>query len=84
MAKAIVRDGTLSVKLPQNIRDSFNVHDGDELNVTSEDGRLVLTLTPEQPEAADLEALEQAEAELAAGRTHRLDDILHGLGRKTR
>lgn len=84
MAKAIVRDGTLSVTLPENIRDSFNVHDGDELNVTSEGGRLVLTLAAEQPEAGELEALEQAEAELAAGKTQRLDDVLHGLGRKAR
>jgi bifunctional DNA-binding transcriptional regulator/antitoxin component of YhaV-PrlF toxin-antitoxin module len=84
MAKAIVRDGTLSIALPKNIRDSFNVHDGDELDIASEDGRLVLTLAAEPPELDELAAIKQAEAELAADKTHRLDDVINGLGRKAR
>jgi bifunctional DNA-binding transcriptional regulator/antitoxin component of YhaV-PrlF toxin-antitoxin module len=84
MAKAIVRDGTLTVTLPETIRERFGVHDGDELELTSEAGRLVLTLTAEKPLAGELEALEEAEAEFTQGKTHRLDDVLHGLGRKAR
>ncbi|HEX4111845.1 MAG TPA: AbrB/MazE/SpoVT family DNA-binding domain-containing protein [Stellaceae bacterium] len=82
MPKAIVRDGTLTVALPEDIRERFDVHDGDELELTSERGRLVLTLAAEAPLPGEMDALNEAEAEFAQGKTHRLDDVLHGLGRK--
>jgi antitoxin component of MazEF toxin-antitoxin module len=84
MAKAIVRDGKLTVTLPENIHERLGVHDGDELEITSEQGRLVLTVVAEKPLSGEIEALEEAEAEFAQGKTHRLDDVLHGLGRKAR
>jgi len=38
----------------------------------------------EEPLPGDMEALDQAEEEFARGETRRIDDILHGLGRKTK
>jgi AbrB family looped-hinge helix DNA binding protein len=84
MLKATVRRGRLTIPLPPEIREKFDVRDGDELEVTSEDGRIVLTPAAEDPLPGELEALDEAEAEFAQGKTRRLDDILHGLGRKTK
>jgi len=42
------------------------------------------TARAEQASAREIEALDEADAEFAEGKTHRLDDVLHGLGRKTR
>jgi len=58
------------------------VRDGDELEVTSEGGRIVLTPTPDDPLPGELEALDEAERQFARGKTRRLDDVLHGMGRK--
>jgi bifunctional DNA-binding transcriptional regulator/antitoxin component of YhaV-PrlF toxin-antitoxin module len=82
MTKATVRRGRLTIPLPPDIREKFCVHDGDEFEVSSEEGRIVLTPAAEEPAPGELEALDEAEEELAHGRTRRLDDILHGLGRK--
>lgn len=84
MPKATVRRGKLTIPLSDDFREKLDVNDGDELEVTSEDGRIVLTPVPEEPLPGELEALDEAERELAEGKTRRLDDILHGLGRKVR
>jgi hypothetical protein len=52
------------------------------MEVSAENGRIVLTPAAEEPLPGELEALDEAEAEFAQGKTHRLDDVLHGLGRK--
>lgn len=65
MPKVAVRRGKLTIPLPAAIREQFDVHDGDELEVTSEDGRIVLTPVAERhPEidAALAEALEDERA----------------------
>ena len=41
-----------------------------------------LTPAAEEPLPGELEALDEAEAEFAKGQTHRLDDVLHGMGRR--
>jgi AbrB family looped-hinge helix DNA binding protein len=82
MPKATVRRGKLTIPLPADIREKFYVRDGDELEVTSEGGRIVLTPAAEEPLPGELEALDEAEEEFAQGRTRRLDDILQGLGRR--
>ena len=84
MPKATVRRGKLTIPLSDDARKKLDVHDGDELEVTSEGGRIVLTPVPEGPLPGELEALDEAEQEFAEGKTRRLDDILHGLGRKVR
>jgi antitoxin component of MazEF toxin-antitoxin module len=84
MPKARIRGDTLSVVIPTVLRDKIGVHDGDEVAVSIENGRIVLTPAAEEPLPGELEALDEAEAELAAGLTHRLDDVLDGLGRKTK
>ena len=84
MPKATVRRGKLTIVLSDDVREKLDVHDGDELEVTSEGGRIVLTPVPEEPLPGELEALDEAEQEFAEGKTRRLDDILHGLGRKVR
>jgi AbrB family looped-hinge helix DNA binding protein len=84
MPKATVRRGKLTVPLPDEIRVKFDLHDGDELEVTTEGGRLVLTPVAEKALPGELEALDEAEQEFAEGKTRRLDDILHGLGRKVK
>jgi bifunctional DNA-binding transcriptional regulator/antitoxin component of YhaV-PrlF toxin-antitoxin module len=81
MSKAIVRRGKLTIPLSAEIRENVDVRDGDELEVTSDGGRIVLTLVPEEPLPGELDALGEAEREFAAGKTRRLDDILHGTGR---
>ena len=82
MPKATVPRGRLSIPLSADILEKLDVHDGDELEVTSEGGRIVLTPAPEEALPSELEALEEAEQEFAEGKTRRLDDLLHGLGRK--
>lgn len=82
MPKAILRDGTLTVALPENIRKRLGVRDGDQLEVACEAGRLVVTLAAEQPLPGEIEALDEAEDNFAKGKTHRIEDVLHGLGRK--
>ena len=82
MPRATVRRGKLTIQLSQELLEKLAVHDGDELEVTSEGGRIVLTPAAEDPLPGELEALDEAERELAQGKTRRLDDILHGLGRK--
>lgn len=84
MPKLHVRGDTLSVTIPADIRDKIAAHDGDEIDVRAEDGRIVLTLAAEEPLPGEMEALDEAEAEFAQGKTHRLDDVLHGLGRKAK
>jgi antitoxin component of MazEF toxin-antitoxin module len=85
VAKLRVRGGKLTVTLPEEIRDEIAAHDGDEIDVRTENGRIVLTPTAEQPLPGEIEALDEAEAEFAQGKTRRLDDILHGrVGRTTR
>jgi AbrB family looped-hinge helix DNA binding protein len=82
MPKVTVRRGKLTIPLSADIREHLDVHDGDELEVTSEEGRIVLTRPAEEPLPGDLEALDEGEAEFARGQTRRLQDVLHGLGRK--
>jgi AbrB family looped-hinge helix DNA binding protein len=82
MPRVIVRRGKLSI--PVDVRERVGVHDGDELEVTSEEGRIVLTPLGEKPLPGELDALDEAEAEFAGGRTRRLTDVLHGLGRKAK
>jgi AbrB family looped-hinge helix DNA binding protein len=65
MPKVQVRGDKLTVTIPAGIREAVAVHDGDELEVTSEDGRIVLTPVVERhPEidAALAEALEDERA----------------------
>ena len=82
MPKATVRRGKLTIPLSGEILAKVDVRDGDELEVTSEDGRIVLTPVPEEPQPGELEAFDEAEREFAEGKTRRLDDVLHGMGRK--
>jgi bifunctional DNA-binding transcriptional regulator/antitoxin component of YhaV-PrlF toxin-antitoxin module len=84
MTKATVRRGKLTIPLSDDFREKLDVHDGDELEVTSEGGRIVLTPVAVEPMPGEFEALDEAEQEFAQGKTRRLDDILHGLGRKVR
>jgi bifunctional DNA-binding transcriptional regulator/antitoxin component of YhaV-PrlF toxin-antitoxin module len=84
MPKVTVRRGKLTISLSDDVREKLEVHDGDELEVPSEGDRVVLTPVPEDPLSGELEALDEAEQEFAEGKTRRLDDILHGLGRKVR
>jgi len=65
MPKVQVRGDKLTVTIPARIREAVSVHDGDELEVTSEGGRIVLTPVAERhPEidAALAEALEDERA----------------------
>jgi antitoxin component of MazEF toxin-antitoxin module len=84
MPKATVRRDRLTIPLSADILEKLEVLDGDELEVTSEGGRIVLTPAPEEPLPGELEALDEAEQEFAKGKTRRLDDVLHGLGRKVK
>jgi antitoxin PrlF len=93
-ASAVVRTSMRAkgqVTLPQQIRRALNLDDGDDLLVTVEDGRVVLTpaaLVPRDQQwfwTTEWQAGErQAEADLAAGRSRRYDDteaFLDGLDR---
>jgi AbrB family looped-hinge helix DNA binding protein len=84
MPKMHVRGDKLTVTIPAEIREEIAVHDGDEIEVTTEAGRIVLTLAPEEPLPGEIEALDEALTEFNEGKTHRLDDVLHGLGRKAK
>ena len=84
MPKMHVRGDKLTVTIPAKIRAEIAAHDGDEIEVSTEDGRIVLTPAAEQPLPGEMEALDEAEAEFAQGKTHRLDDVLDELGRKAR
>lgn len=84
MPKATVRRGRLTIPLSADILEKLEVHDGDELEVTTENGRIVLTPAPEEPLPGELDALDETEQEFAEGKTRRLDDVLHGLGRKVK
>ena len=82
MPKVHIRGDKLTVTIPAHIRETIAVRDGDEMEVSSEGCRIVLTPAAEEPLPGELEALDEAEEEFAQGKTHRLDDVLHGLGRK--
>ncbi len=82
MAKVRIRGDRLTLVLPARIQEQTGVRDGDELEVSAEDGRIVLTRIAEPPLPGELGALDEAEAEFAQQRTHRLEDVLRGLGRK--
>ena len=82
MPKARIRADTLTITLPPTLREEISFRDGDELDVSVEAGRIILTRAVAEPLPGELEALDEAEAEFAAGRTYRLDDVLDGLGRK--
>ena len=84
MPKVHVRGDKLTVTIPAHIREAVAVRDGDEMEVSAEGGRIVLTPAAEEPLPGEMEALDEAEAEFTQGKTHRLDDVLHGLGRKAR
>jgi bifunctional DNA-binding transcriptional regulator/antitoxin component of YhaV-PrlF toxin-antitoxin module len=43
MPKMRVRDGKLTVTLPKEIRSDFDALDGEEIDISAEDGRIVLT-----------------------------------------
>lgn len=83
MPKIHVRGDKLTVTIPARIREKIAVHDGDEMEVSAEGGRIVLTPAAEEPLPGEMEALDEAEAEFAQSKTHRLDNVLHGLGHKT-
>jgi AbrB family looped-hinge helix DNA binding protein len=84
MPKIHVRGDKLTVTIPAGIRDEIAMHDGEEMEVSAEAGRIVLTPSAEKPLLGEMEALDEAEAEFAQGKTYRLDDVLHELGRKAR
>lgn len=85
MPKMRVRGDKLTVTIPEEIRDEIAAHNGEEIDISTEGGRIVLTPAVEEPLPGDIEALDEAEAEFAQGKTRRLDDILHGrVGRTTR
>ncbi len=77
MPKLRVRGGKLTVTIPENIREEVAAHDGEEIEVSAEAGRIVLTMAVEEPLQGELEALDEAEEEFSLGKTRRLDDILH-------
>jgi antitoxin component of MazEF toxin-antitoxin module len=80
--KVKVRGGKLTILLSDEMRGDLDLRDGDEVLVSYEAGRIVVTPTVEEALPGDMEALDQAEEEFARGETRRIDDILHGLGRK--
>ncbi len=65
MPKVHVRGDKLTVTIPARIREAVAVHDGDELVVTSEDGRIVLTPVAEQHPEIDAALAEGLEDERA-------------------
>lgn len=67
MPKVAVRRGKLTIPLSAAIREQFDVHDGDELEVSAEDGRIVLTPVAERHPEIDA-ALAEALADEKAGR----------------
>lgn len=84
MPKVHVRGDKLTVTLPARIREKIAVRDGDEMEVTAEGGRIVLTPAAEEPLSGELEAIREGEEEFARGETRRLDDVQHELGLPTK
>ena len=70
MPKAQIRGGKLTIRIPEEIRDEIDLHDGEEVEVSTEDSRIVLTpkaeLAERHPEIDA--ALAEGLAELRAGR----------------
>ena len=67
MPKIHVRGDKLTVTIPARIREKIAVHDGDQMEVSAEGGRIVLTPAAEEPLPGEMEALDEAEAEFAQG-----------------
>ena len=84
MPKVHVRGDQLTVTLPSRIRQKVGMRDGDEVKVTAEGGRIVLTPAAEEPLPGELEAIREGEEEFARGETRRLDDVQHELGLPTK
>ena len=84
MPKVHVRGDTLTVTLPSRIRQKIGMRDGDQVEVTAEGGRIVLTPAAEEPLPGELEAIREGEEEFARGGTRRLDDVQHELGLPTK
>jgi antitoxin component of MazEF toxin-antitoxin module len=84
MPKMRVRGGKLTVAVPEEIRDELAERDGREIDIRTENGRIVLTPVAEEPLPGELEAIDTAKAEFARGETRRLDDVLNGMGHITR
>lgn len=84
MPKVHVRGDKLTVTLPSRIRRKIGMRDGDEVEVTAEGGRIVLTPAAEEPLPGELEAIREGEEEFARGKTRRLDDVQHELGLPTK
>jgi AbrB family looped-hinge helix DNA binding protein len=82
--KVHVHGDKLTVTLPARIRETIAVRDGDEMEVSAEAGRIVLTPAAEVPLPGELEAIREGEAEFARGQTRRLDDVQHELGLPTK
>ncbi|MBV9824739.1 MAG: AbrB/MazE/SpoVT family DNA-binding domain-containing protein [Alphaproteobacteria bacterium] len=82
MPKVQVRGDKLTVTIPARVREAVALYDGEEMEVSAEGGKIVLTPATEELLPGELEALDEAEAEFRKGKTHRLDDVLNGLGRK--
>ena len=68
---------------PAPIREKIAVHDGDEMEVSAEGGRIVLTPAAEKPLPGELEAIHEGAEEFARGKTRRLDDVQHDIRRRT-
>ena len=62
MPKLHVRGGKLTVTLPADVRDEIAAHDGDEIEVRIENGRIVLT-----PKEEVAERHPETDAALAEG-----------------
>lgn len=62
MPKVQVDGDKLTVPIPERIRKAIAVHDGEEMEVTAEGGRIVLTPAAEEALPGELEALDEAEA----------------------
>jgi AbrB family looped-hinge helix DNA binding protein len=82
--KVHVRGDKLTVTLPERIREKIAVRDGDEMEVTAEGGRIILTPAAEELLPGELEAIREGEAEFARGETRRLGDVQHELGLSTK
>lgn len=69
MPKLHVRGDKLTVTIPAAIREEIAAHDGDEIEVTTEDGRIVLTAKETAERHPDIDAaLAEAFEDERAGR----------------